>query len=169
MFLGADPAVKLEHSWNKLRKIYKGLMKSYTEVYENHKKSGNHDDFENFVGNCSELLYLYMWLAEKPQLQPMLVTSLPEEVFFDSTQPEQTVPVARSLRRLPSNLDCSLKLSGKSTLAASVNALIEEHCKFRESSQQQTDPYATQLTKENLEMQISRNLEDNVNRLIEIK
>jgi hypothetical protein len=38
MFLGVDPAVKLEHSWNKLREIYKGLMKSYSEVYENHEK-----------------------------------------------------------------------------------------------------------------------------------
>jgi hypothetical protein len=54
-------------------------------------------------------------------------------------------------------------------LAASVNALIEERRKSRESSQQKTDPYATQLTKEKLEMQISRNLEDNVSRLIEIK
>ena len=125
MLLGVDPAVKLEHSWKKLHETYKGLMKSYTEADENHKKSGSHDDFENFVGNCSELLYLYMWLAEKPQLQPMLVTSLPEEVFFDSTQPEQTLPVARSLRHLPTNSDFSLKLSGKSTLAASVNALIE--------------------------------------------
>jgi len=67
------------------------------------------------------------------------------------------------------NSDCSSKFSGKSTLAASVNALIEERRKSRESSQQKTDPYATQLTKEELEMQISRNLEDNVNRLIEIK
>ena len=38
MLLGVDPAVKLEHSWNKLREIYKGLMKSYTEAYENHIK-----------------------------------------------------------------------------------------------------------------------------------
>jgi len=84
-------------------------------------------------------------------------------------QPEQTVPVARSLRRLLTHLDCSLKFSGKSTLVASVNALIEERRKSPESSQQQTDPYATQLTKEKLEMQISRNLEDNSNRLIEVK
>jgi len=54
-------------------------------------------------------------------------------------------------------------------LAASVNSLIEERRKSWESSQQKTDPYTTQLTKEKLEMQISRNLEDNVNRLIEIK
>jgi len=144
-------------------------MKSYTEVYEYHKKSGNHDDFRNFVGNHSELLSLYMWLAEKPQLQPMIVTGLPEEVFFDSLQPEQTIPAARLLWHSPTNSNCSLKFSGKSTLAASVNALIEEHHKSREASQQKTGPHATQLTKEKLAMQISRNLEDNVKRLIEIK
>ncbi len=54
-------------------------------------------------------------------------------------------------------------------LAASVNALIEECHKSRESSQQQTDLYVAQLMKEKLEMQISRNLEDNVNPLIKIK
>jgi hypothetical protein len=37
MFLGVDPSIKLEHNWNKLHEIYKGLMKSYSEVYENHK------------------------------------------------------------------------------------------------------------------------------------
>ncbi len=54
-------------------------------------------------------------------------------------------------------------------LAASVNALIEENHKSRESSQQQTDLYVAQLMKEKLEMQICRNLEDNVNPLIKIK
>jgi len=34
-FLGDD---KLEHSWNKLHEIYKGLTQSYTEVYEIIKK-----------------------------------------------------------------------------------------------------------------------------------
>jgi hypothetical protein len=38
MFLGVDPSMKLEHSWNNLYEIYKGLMKSYTQVYENYKK-----------------------------------------------------------------------------------------------------------------------------------
>jgi hypothetical protein len=73
------------------------------------------------------------------------------------------------LQRLPTNLDCSLKFSGKSTLAASVNALIQECRKSRESCQQQTDPYVAHIMKEKLEMQISRNLEDNVNHLLEIK
>jgi hypothetical protein len=71
MFANVDPSIKLEHNWTKLHEIFKGLMKGYSEVYDNHKKSGNYDDFENFVGNPSECLHLYFWLQEKPQLQPM--------------------------------------------------------------------------------------------------
>ncbi len=53
----------------------------------------------------------------------------------------------------------------------SKNALIEECHKSRESSQQHADPYVTELTKltkEKLEMQMSKNLEDNINHLIKI-
>jgi hypothetical protein len=132
------------------------------------KKSGIHDDFENFVGNRSELFYLHLWLQEKPQLQPMLVINLLKELFFDSAQPEQTGCVAGSIHS-PTNSDYSSKSGGKSTLAASVNALIEERRKSRELSQQRIDPYVAQLTKKKLEMQTSKNLEDNINCLIEIK
>ncbi len=167
MFANVDPSIRLEHNWMKLCEIFKGLMKGYSEVYDNHKKSGNHDDFENFVGNCSELLYLYFWLQEKPQLQPMVIINLPEEVFFDTSVPDQIA--ARPLRRSPTGSESSLKFSGKSTLAASVTAFIEERRKSRELSLVQSDPYVSQLTKEKLEMQVSHNLEDNVNRLIEVK
>jgi hypothetical protein len=98
-----------------------------------------------------------------------LLSIYQKKCFFDSAQPEQTINAASSLQRSPANSNCSLKFRGKSTLAASVNAVIEEHRKSRESSQEQTDPYAAQLTKEKLEMQISRNLEDKVYHLIEIK
>jgi hypothetical protein len=35
-----------------------------------------------------------LWLQEKSKLQPMIVINLPEEVFFDSAQPEQTINAA---------------------------------------------------------------------------
>jgi hypothetical protein len=73
MLANVDPSIKLEHNKTKLREIFKGLMKGYSKVYNNQKKSGNHDDFENFVGNCSELLYFYFWLQEKPHLHPMVL------------------------------------------------------------------------------------------------
>ncbi len=54
-------------------------------------------------------------------------------------------------------------------MAASVTALIEERRKSRELSFVQSDPYVSQLTEEKLEMQVSRNLEDNINHIIEVK
>ncbi len=82
IFLGVDPSVKLDHSWNKLRDFFKGLTKSYGEIFENHRKSGNHDDFINFCGSKSEVFYLYLWLKDKPQLEPMVVIDLPEGAFL---------------------------------------------------------------------------------------
>jgi hypothetical protein len=41
-----------------LWKIYKGVRKSYSEIFENLKKSGNHDDFINFCGAKGEVYYL---------------------------------------------------------------------------------------------------------------
>jgi len=38
MFRFVDLSMKLEHSWNKLHEIYKGLTQSFTEVYEIIKK-----------------------------------------------------------------------------------------------------------------------------------
>ena len=67
-FHGVNPSVKLDHSWSKLREFFKGLTKSYGEIFENHKKSGNHDDFVNLCGSKSEVYYLYLWLKDKPQL-----------------------------------------------------------------------------------------------------
>ena len=72
MFDGVDPSVRLEHNWSKLREIYKGLTKIYGEVFQNHKKSGNHDDFVNFCGSKGEVYYLHLWLQEKPQLEPLV-------------------------------------------------------------------------------------------------
>jgi hypothetical protein len=111
-------------------------------------------------------------VQERPQLQLLIVIHYPEEVFFDSAQPEQPYIQLDLFWHLPMDLDSSLNACGKSTLAASVNAFTEEHYKSRESSQQQNDPYVAQLAKlakEKLEMQVSRNLDDNVNHLIKIK
>jgi len=130
-FDGVHPSVKLEHNWSKLREIYKGLTKSYGEVFENHKKSGNHDDFINFCGARSEMYYLHLWLEEKPQLQNMVVIDLPDGVFFDSGNKDQF-----ELRRHPSPTSSELSFArsgGKNNLAASVNALVEERRKSRES------------------------------------
>ena len=56
----------------------------------------------------------------------------------------------------------------KPSIAASVNALVEERRKAREHSEK-PDQYQSKLNKVKLDMQISRNHEENVNWLIEVK
>jgi hypothetical protein len=169
LFLGIDPSVKLQHGWSKLRDIFKSLSKSYREVFENFKKSGNHDDFINFCGSKADVYYLYLWLQEKPQLETIVVADLPDDVFFDSAM---TFENTTTPRRSPTESESSFRSSSKFTLAASVNALVEERRKsreFKEHFHREPDQLQSRLNKEKLEMQISRNLDDNINRLIDIK
>jgi rubrerythrin len=57
---------------------------------------------------------------------------------------------------------------GRSSLAASVGPLVEERQKSREHTET-VDKSISQLNEQKLKMQISHNLEENVNRLIETK
>jgi hypothetical protein len=169
LFLGIDPSVKLQHGWSKLRDIFKSLSKSYREVFENFKKSSNHDDCINFCGSKADVYYLYLWLQEKPQLESIVVTDLLDDVFFDSAMSFENTT---TLRRSPAESKGSFWTSSKFTLAASVNALVEERRKsreFKEQSNKEPDQFQSRLNKEKLEMQISHNLDENINRLIDIK
>jgi hypothetical protein len=133
MFAGVEPLVMLPHSWSKLRDIYKGVTKCYAEVFENFKKSGNHDDLSKFCGSKSEVYYLYLWLQDKPQLEQMVVAELPNDLFIDSAKKEQF-----ELKHRPSPTGSELSFSrssgGKSSVAASINALVENCRKSREPS-----------------------------------
>jgi hypothetical protein len=72
MLEGIDPSIKLNHSWSKLREIFKVLSKDYEVVRENHKKSGNHEDFINFCNNKSEVKYTTCTCGcNKNQTSPM--------------------------------------------------------------------------------------------------
>jgi len=166
VFEGIDPSVKLEHSWSKLREIYKAVSKTYSEVFENFKQSGNHDDFINFCGNKFDVYYLYLWLQEKPQLENMVVAELPEGLFFDSGKNSQGSEFEVKRRPSPTGSELSFARSsgGKSSVANSINALVEERKKSREATQADA-AYKSQK----LEMQISRNYDDNVKRLIDVK
>jgi hypothetical protein len=159
MFSGVDPSIKVEHSWSKLREIYKALTKSYGEVFDNHKKSGNHDDFINFCGSRSDVYYLHLWLGQKPQLETLVVIDLPEDVFYDTAAP------ASETRRRPSPTFSNN--SGRSALVDSVNALVEERKKSRESKEQ--DMFQLKFNEEKLKMQVSHNYDENVKRLIDVK
>jgi len=167
LFDDIDASVALPHSWSKLREIYKGLSKLYSEAFENHKKSGNHDDFVNFCGNRGEVYYLHLWLQEKPQMESLVLSNLPDDVFFDSGR--GSVP-SITPRRSPTESESSFNVGarGRTSLAASVGALVEERRKSREQSET-VDKSISHLNEQKLQMQISRNLEENVNRLIETK
>jgi hypothetical protein len=92
----------------------------------------------------------------------MVVIDLPDGVFFDSGNKGQF-----ELRRrpLPTSLELSFARSGgRNNLAASVNALVEEPRKSRESG-----IVDIKISQQKLEMQVSHNYDDNVKRLIEVK
>jgi hypothetical protein len=164
IFLGIDPSVKQDHSWSKLRDIFQGLTKSYAEIHENHKQSGNHDDFINFVGAKSKVYYLHLWLQDKPQLEPMVNINLPEDIFLDSGNTHKQDEVQH--RPSPTNSKLSFIRSsiGRNNLVASINSLVEERRKSREPG-----PVELEINRKKLEMQTSRNYEDNVKRLIDVK
>jgi hypothetical protein len=56
-------------------------------AHRKNKSSGNHDDFEKFVGNCSYLLYYHLWLLQVPSLQNLAVPTLPDDIMRDSLLP----------------------------------------------------------------------------------
>jgi hypothetical protein len=164
IFLEIDPSVKQDHSWSKLREIFKGLTKSYAEIHKNHKQSGNHDDFINFVGVKSKVYCLYLWLQGKPQLEPMVNINLPEEVFFDIGNKSKQDEVQH--RPSPTNSKLSFVCSsiGRNNMVASINSFVEEHRKSREPR-----PIEVEINRKKLEMKISRNYEDHVKRLLDVK
>jgi len=164
IFLGIDPSVKQDQSWSKLRDIFQGLTKSYAEIHENHKQSGNHDDFINFVGAKSKVYYLHLWLQDKPQLEPMVNINLPEEVFFDSGNKSKKDEVQRQPSPTNSELSFVRSSIGRNNLVTSINSLAEECRKSREPG-----PIEGEINRRKLEMQISWNYEDNVKRLIDVK
>ena len=149
MFEGIDPSVKLNHSWSKLREIFKVLSKDYEVVRENHKKSGNHDDFINFCNNKSEVYYLYLWLQQKPYVTNVVAYELPENVFCYST--------ANLIIRRPSPTN---SYTTRQSLVESVNALVEA----RKPNAKQL-----QLTEEKLKSQVSKNRDDAMGRLLHTK
>ncbi len=107
------------------------------------------------------MYYLHLLLEEKPQLQNMVVIDLPDGVFFDSRNKDQF-----ELRRRPSPTSLELSFArsgGRNNLAASVNALVEECRKSRESGM-----VDIKISQQKLEMQVSRNYDDKLKQLIEV-
>jgi hypothetical protein len=101
--------------------------------------------------------YLYLWLQEKPQLGSIVVTDLPDDVFFDSAMAFENTTTPWSS---PTESEASFQTSKKFTFAASIITLVEEQRKsreFKEQSNKEPDQFQSRLNKEKLEMQISCN------------
>jgi hypothetical protein len=100
-------------------------------------------------------------------MESLVLTNLPDDVFFDSGRGSlPTTTPRRSLTESESSFNVGAR--GRSSLAASVGALVEERQKSREQTET-VDKSISQLNEQKLQMQISHNLEENVNRLIETK
>ena len=59
----------------------------YQVAHWKNKSSGNHDDFEKYVGNYPYLLYFHLWLLQVPSLQNLAVPTLPDVVMRDRFSP----------------------------------------------------------------------------------
>ena len=57
----------------------------YRHAHRNSKKSGNHGNFEDFVGDKPFVYYYHLWLQEVPHLLSLAVPHLPETVAREST------------------------------------------------------------------------------------
>ncbi len=87
---------RLENCWNKLHEIYKGLFKEIWQSQWESKKGQSWISY--FVGYCSELLYLCLWLQKTPPLQSILVIDY--LIFYNSFKP---LPFATHLIRKSSS------------------------------------------------------------------
>ena len=62
----------------------------YQAAHRNNKSSGNHNDFEKFVGNFPYLLYYHLWLLQVPCLQNHAIPTLPDAAMQDSLSTSST-------------------------------------------------------------------------------
>jgi hypothetical protein len=167
LFDDVDALVMLPHTWSKLREIYKGLSKLYSDAFENHNKSGNHDDFIYFCGNRGEVYYLHLWLQEKPQMEPLVISNLPDDVFYDSGKPSypNTTPGNHPQSRKPHSI--WVVEADHHLQQVWVHWLMNDGSPGEQTLS--VDNSISRLNEEKLSMQISHNLEENVNWLIETK
>ena len=56
----------------------------YQDAFRKFKLSGNHDNFEKFVGTRVYLYYYYLWLQQVPGFHSLAVPTLPASVLRDS-------------------------------------------------------------------------------------
>ncbi|KAE8914824.1 hypothetical protein PF005_g19986 [Phytophthora fragariae] len=81
-----DPSVIVLHKAPKLKRMWKKLETDYHLPAKNFKRSGTHNpDCYAFCRGHLELLYLHLFLEERPGLTNTVERSLPTEVQYEST------------------------------------------------------------------------------------
>ena len=103
----------------------------YQVAYRNNKRSGNHDDFCNFVGSRHFLLYYHLWLCEAPHLLNFAVPLLPIDIMRQTTRTGED----DTTRRRKTNKNSSKRskqsrevgsTSSNNTAAAAVAAAMDQ-------------------------------------------
>jgi hypothetical protein len=95
-----DPSVIVNHSWKKLRQMWKEINRDYKSIITNFTASGTHEnEFWSFCGGNLVTLYCRKWLLLRPNCTGMIEASLPAECqgtsnmdgsqFGDSDRPKQ--------------------------------------------------------------------------------
>jgi hypothetical protein len=166
LFDDIDALVTIPHTWSKLQDFYKGLSKLYLETFENHKKAEimmTSLIFAVIEGRCT----IYIYGCKKNHRWNPLSFLIYPMMSYDSGKPSYPTTTPR---QSPTESETSFNMGSRSrsSLAASVGALVDERRKSREQTLS-VDNSISRLNEEKLSLQISHNLEENVNQLIETK
>ena len=81
-----------------LKDVMEYLNHWYQHAHRNSKKSGNHGNFEDFVGNKPYVNYYHLWLQEFPHLFALAVPILPGDIVRESCAHGVAEPPARRKR-----------------------------------------------------------------------
>jgi hypothetical protein len=74
-----------------LKDVMEYINHWYQHAHRNSKKSGNHGNFEDFVGDKPYIYYYHLWLQEIPHLFALAVPTLPVNVVRESCAPSSIV------------------------------------------------------------------------------
>ena len=67
-----------------LKDVMEYINHWYQHAHRNSKKSGNHGNFEDFVGDKPYIYYYHLWLQEIPHLFALAVPTLPMDIVRES-------------------------------------------------------------------------------------
>ena len=120
----------------------------YQVAHRKNKSSGNHDDFEKFVGNRPYLLYYHLWLLQVPSLQNLAVPTLPDAVMRDSLSPS----IYSSSESAASNLSKKRGAGGNNKAVMSVLEEIGRNNRERTRYMKERNDYNEVMIQQNAKM-----------------